>query len=717
MKPKKKRRRYIFDIPVVIGAVLVMLVITTVYAAQLNRTVTSNINGTISELADHDLRSMQAHIEEMWENLTNLEDRFVDADCQNVEEVESLMNVESSYSNFSHLYLVAQDGMVYTDKLLSYDPNKSGENGRINLLPYFTGAQDRVVARFNDVVTSVGITKECILYGIALKDVTIAGIPMAGLVGICDIRTMQDKMIIESFSNGETFRGYSAVIDSNGDYIVSEEETVSLGQISNFYDRLERAQKAELTEAEIRQKMDARETFRFSMTTENGVEKLVYCTPFTESDITWYFMLSVEESVFSQQNHTFLAMSMVLLVSILVVLFILLLYVILSQKKVMAANAEAKAKSQFLANMSHEIRTPLNGIIGLTYLMEKDVNQPERQEILRSRLQKMESTAEYLLSLINNILDISKLQSGKVELNPASISPELIVDAIWSMQKSNTEHRGIALVLEKDISVPWILGDDVLIKRVLMNIVGNAAKFTPEGGQITLSVSQTLADEGNVTTCFVCKDTGCGMSEAFLGHIWDVFSQEQNSASAAGTGLGMPISKMLVEAMGGIITVESKLGQGSTFTVSLCTPIAQPPMLLQNPPQSSEKSMNALHILVAEDNALNAEILMDILETEGMTAVCAENGQVAVETFRQSPEGAFDVILMDMQMPVMDGCTAAAAIRHMPRRDAKTIPIFACTANSFKEDRNRALESGMNDFLSKPIDVKELLRKIGREKR
>jgi signal transduction histidine kinase/CheY-like chemotaxis protein len=440
--------------------------------------------------------------------------------------------------------------------------------------------------------------------------------------------------------------------------------------------------------------------------------------PFEEEGAEWYFVSTVYTSVFSEQNRLFIMMAIAVFAAIAVVVNIAIAVVWHSQSKINRANADAKARSAFLANMSHEIRTPLNGIIGLIYLMEKDLDEHPDESVLRQRLSKTRETAEYLLSLINNILDITKLQAGKVEIKNEPVSPESITDAIWSMQKSSIDSRGIDFVVNKDITVPWIIGDDLMIKQVLMNILSNAMKFTPVGGTVTFSVTQKPEDDGRVATTFTCSDTGCGMSREFMEHIWDSFSQERdsNSESIKGTGLGMAISKVLVDAMGGEISVESKLGEGSTFRVVLHSQIAEeePDFVAElesrvqiTPPNEKMK------ILIAEDNELNSEILSDILESEGFDIVCAEDGKAAVERFAESAVGEIDVILMDMQMPVMDGCAATREIRAMGRADAKTVKIFACTANNFNEDRELAEESGMNDFLSKPIDVTMLLKKLG----
>ena len=371
-----------------------------------------------------------------------------------------------------------------------------------------------------------------------------------------------------------------------------------------------------------------------------------------------------------------------------------------------------------MANMSHEIRTPLNGVIGLIQLMERDFDRGDAKEVMRERLTKAKTTANYLLSLVNDILDMSKLQSGKVELLCEAISPEAVTDAVCSMQRSNIEGRGITFIIEKEIFVPWIMGDETRVKQILMNLVGNAAKFTPAGGTITLSVSQEKEGEQVITT-FVCRDTGCGVSKEFQQHIWESFTQERNeiSGSVKGTGLGLAISKLLVDAMGGEITVDSKPGEGSTFTVRIpAKEAAAPQHQMHESAEAHENSGRRLRVLIAEDNELNAEILKEILESEGVEVLLAGNGMEAVERFRETETGGLDAVLMDMQMPVLDGCEAAAKIRSLDRSDAKTVPIFACTANTFQEDRERAAESGMSDFLTKPIDTEILFQKLSVQK-
>ncbi len=404
--------------------------------------------------------------------------------------------------------------------------------------------------------------------------------------------------------------------------------------------------------------------------------------------------------------------------------FLIASAVMISYQKTRAATEKAKAQSEFLSNMSHEIRTPLNGLIGLNHMMMLNIDKEEQREQIKDWLHKSYGTANYMLSLVNDVLDVSKMQSGKVDLFMEPVMLETMIDAIWSMQHDNIVSRGIEFIIEKDLFVPCIMTDGTRMKQILMNIIGNAAKFTPSGGRITLSVRQKKLDNTHVEMIYKCEDTGIGMSEEFIKKIFEIFSQEQNSVSRGtkGTGLGMPLSRLIVEAMGGVISVESELNEGSIFTVMIPCAVAEDISEQRNQcmrEKAGEEQKLArfcdgkpIRILLAEDNELNSEILQEILKEKGFQVVHVENGQEAVKKFEKSEPGEFDIILMDMQMPVMDGCTASKEIRKLDRPDAKTISIFACTANIFKEDRERALESGMNDFLSKPIDVEALLEKL-----
>jgi signal transduction histidine kinase/ActR/RegA family two-component response regulator len=704
------------QIPTVIGAVLIILGISVLYITLLTKMIESSTITTIQELAQHDQNSIENYITATWENLDYIQGRIASEDCQSLDQLAEELSTERRNSFFTRLCMVDADGKLYTDTAQIYDPATDQIATRLDLLSRFDDGADRIVFRFSQSATSIDVADMSLYYGIRLEDFSVDGVSMVALVGVRTLEDIQDKMVIDSFiKNGEAL-GYSAVIDMDGSYIVNVDRAIQRDQIESFFDRLNRANRSDLSQEELRSKMDAGEAFTFYYNNASGEERLIYMMPLTNLDIDWYFLLSVRQDALTDMSNRIILISMLMMGFIMLVIILLVLMLMQSRKNAALATAEAAARSEFLSNMSHEIRTPLNALLGLIHLAEKDLSEGNGQEQLHDRLAKTHATANYLLALVNDILDMSKLQAGKVDLNLTPVSPELIVDAVWSMQRSNIEDRGVEFVLQKDLVAPWVMGDETRLKQVLMNIVGNAAKFTPEGGRITLSVSQQKIDATHVTTTFVCADTGCGMSPEFLPQIWDSFTQERskNSSSVKGTGLGLAISKRLMDAMGGDITVESVLDQGSTFTVTLPSQICAAPVTHPEVLPVSEQTPQRQHskVLVVEDNELNAEILVDILTGEGFETAHAENGQQAVDLFRDSQIGEFDIILMDMQMPVMDGCTASSQIRKLDRPDAKTVTIFACTANTMKEDRARAAESGMDDFLSKPIDVDLLLQKL-----
>ncbi len=375
-----------------------------------------------------------------------------------------------------------------------------------------------------------------------------------------------------------------------------------------------------------------------------------------------------------------------------------------------AARAESKAKSDFLSAMSHEIRTPLHGLIGLNYLMEQNLTDSDK---LHQYLQQSSSTAKYLQSLLNDILDMSKLAMEKMELFEQPFSLREALDMIQAIEGDRLRQKGVSFAMDAQLSQPAIVGDPVRLEQILLNIIDNAYKFTPQGGSVTLRARQTEGGNGRVTTSIEITDTGCGMSEEFQQRIFNSFTQERNSVSKGteGTGLGMAISYQLAKLMGGDLRVRSKLGEGTCFTLEFPARIAEE-LPGRTGEEASEGGACTGRILVAEDNELNGQILMELLQEEGFETMLAVNGQEAVDMFSASEPGSIGCILMDLLMPVKSGCEAAREIRRMNRPDAKQVRIYACTANSTRDDRERALSSGMDDFITKPVDIEKLLRML-----
>ena len=383
---------------------------------------------------------------------------------------------------------------------------------------------------------------------------------------------------------------------------------------------------------------------------------------------------------------------------------------LIAAKKAEAAN---EAKTEFLQRMSHDIRTPINGIRGLVNMADHYADDMERQTEYRT---KVKEASNLLLELVNDVLDMSKLESGEIVLEEIPFNLSSISREVFVVIEQMAAEQNIRVAWEKkEITHRDFIGSPGYVKRVMMNILSNAVKYNKENGQIYVSCVEIPSEQPEMTTMeFVCRDTGIGMAEEFQKHIFEPFAQEHTGSRAkfAGTGLGMAISKKLVEEMGGTITFESKKGVGTTFVIRVPFKIDLDADKREESKDVSEKSIKGMHVLLAEDNELNMEIAEFLLQNEGAEVTKAWNGQEIVELFRKSESGEFDVILMDIMMPIINGYEAAKRIRSLDREDAKKIPIIAMTANAFTEDRIRAKEAGMDEHVAKPIDVELLIKVI-----
>ena len=379
-------------------------------------------------------------------------------------------------------------------------------------------------------------------------------------------------------------------------------------------------------------------------------------------------------------------------------------------KKAEAAN---EAKTEFLQRMSHDIRTPINGICGMINVADHYADNMEKQTECRAKIKK---TSHLLLELINEVLDMSKLESDEVVLEDIPFNLNSIFEEILGVIEHMAAEQNIRIIWEEKEVTHWnLIGSPVHVKRILMNILSNAVKYNKENGYVYISCREIPSKQTAMPTLeFVCRDTGIGMTEAFQKRIFEPFAQEHAGSRTkfAGTGLGMPITKKLVEKMGGTISFESKEGTGTTFVIRIPFQIDADIKDRTETEEKTETSIQGLHVLLTEDNELNMEIAEFVLQNEGAVVTKAWNGQKAVDIFRKSRPGEFDAILMDIMMPVMNGYEAAKMIRSLDREDAKVIPIIAMTANAFTEDKMRAKEAGMDEHIAKPVDGKLLVKVI-----
>jgi signal transduction histidine kinase/ActR/RegA family two-component response regulator len=453
-----------------------------------------------------------------------------------------------------------------------------------------------------------------------------------------------------------------------------------------------------------------------------GEDYFVSTVPLSDSD--WTVLLFVPKNVIGASTSSFMACVVLYFAGIagaLITIFGFLIYAVSTNKNdrklleqqretnvlleqaAKEANSANAAKSEFLSHMSHDIRTPINGIVGMTNIAIKNQNDAEK---VADCLHKISGSADHLLTLINDVLDMSRIESGKIVIAHEPMDVRTLIDNCSSIIDGQILSRQITFKKEfGEFEYPHVLGDELHLRQVLINILGNSVKFTPDGGTISFRVNELSDSYDKVRYRFEIEDNGIGMSDEFQTRIFEAFSQEDNGSRTnyIGTGLGMAISKQFVDLMGGNISIKSKLNEGSCFDVEIVFDI--------NPDKKEEKAIVAndnisgMRVLLVEDNMLNMEIAQEILEDEGVTVTTAENGQIALDIFTKSEQGTFDVILMDIMMPVLNGFEATKAIRASSHPEAGTIPIIAMTANAYAEDVQSALEAGMNAHIAKPINI------------
>jgi signal transduction histidine kinase len=383
------------------------------------------------------------------------------------------------------------------------------------------------------------------------------------------------------------------------------------------------------------------------------------------------------------------------------------------QEKILKAEQEAlkakisnDAKSVFLSRMSHDIRTPLNAVLGFTELAMKEQNIPH--EVI-DYLTKIDTSGKYLLGLINDILDISKIESGKVELHEKNVNTKVFLDNIVEVFKSQAEEKGISFITDfSEAPVEWLIMDDLRTRQIYSNLLNNAIKFSQSGSEIHWTIKNIFIDDKNIHTVCSISNQGCGMTKEFMKKMFKPFEQDNQTYSTTGTGLGLSIVKNLIDLMGGTIHVKSEVGKGSSFTFELDRKLGTP----QEEPKEKEKysyaSLTGNKILLSEDNHINAIITEKLLSNVSCEVDIAENGKICVDKFTSSKPNEYAAILMDIRMPIMDGLEATKAIRKLERPDAKTIPIIAMSANAYDEDIHKSLEAGMNDHIAKPVDPEKL---------
>ena len=518
-----------------------------------------------------------------------------------------------------------------------------------------------------------------------------------------------DPVYVKDEAGEDTFWGFSILV-LNWDHFMEEVETYKLEDASYQYliwkNGTELGEKLTIAQSE---KFSFKDTLEVACDVPND---------------TWYFEIEPKAGWVPQSQIAFGILIAALVSGVLTVgywqyemqRYKEALYAEKIERAAKRAEEASEAKTRFLFNMSHDIRTPMNAIIGFSDLLEKHLDDKEK---VHDYIKKIQLSGSFLLSLINYVLEMARIESGKATLRTEVGDAQELLGALNAVFEPAVEKKRLKYNCTLDVEHRFIICDVTKVREIVLNIISNSVKYTPEGGSVTVQIKEIPWEkEGWTAYRILVEDTGIGMGAEYLPHIFEEFTRERTSTESkvVGAGLGLPIVKALIDLMGGTIQVESERGKGSKFEVILPFEIASEEEVKDSYVKKEEKLYNRSkekRILLAEDNELNAEIAITILEENGFKVERAEDGCKCVELFSEKPAGYYSTILMDIQMPNMDGYTASRKIRGMEREDAKAIPIIALTANAFDEDRNKAFAAGMNGHIAKPIDVGRMVRTIG----
>ena len=518
-----------------------------------------------------------------------------------------------------------------------------------------------------------------------------------------------DPVYVKDEAGEDTFWGFSILV-LNWDHFMEEVETYKLEDASYQYliwkNGTEPGEKLTIAQSE---KFSFKDTLEVACDVPND---------------TWYFEIEPKAGWVPQSQIAFGILIAALVSGVLTVgywqyemqRYKEALYAEKIERAAKRAEEASEAKTRFLFNMSHDIRTPMNAIIGFSDLLEKHLDDKEK---VHDHIKKIQLSGSFLLSLINYVLEMARIESGKATLRTEVGDAQELLGALNAVFEPAVEKKRLKYNCTLDVEHRFIICDVTKVREIVLNIISNSVKYTPEGGSVTVQIKEIPWEkEGWTAYRILVEDTGIGMGAEYLPHIFEEFTRERTSTESkvVGAGLGLPIVKALIDLMGGTIQVESERGKGSKFEVILPFEIASEEEVKDSYVKKEEKPYNRSkekRILLAEDNELNAEIAITILEENGFKVERAEDGCKCMELFSEKPAGYYSTILMDIQMPNMDGYTASRKIRGMEREDAKAIPIIALTANAFDEDRNKAFAAGMNGHIAKPIDVGRMVRTIG----
>lgn len=701
-----------FTVIILVAAIAAGVVVSyRIIVARIVRLSTQNM----IELVEHDARSTESSIEAKWETLEGIGNNLFALDCKDTKELLLRLAGHKSFLDCIMLTLVSPTNLtassnfvVKKDKPIATLCREGG---------------DRFVKRIKSPRARTQGRGAELVYGVRIKGLIVENVTYTYIIARIDIDIIQNSMKTDCYKGA----GHNHIIDKDGYYIVKNDRSHTPQEIDNFYQIVKSGFLVGIEQKDILKSIAIHKTFSFIWKNVALESFVISCVPMRWTD--WYFITKVPMDVFVDQGKELLSVVVIFItVALMVIAFAIALmlgktyqmikaqneYHLVLSSALNKADAASRAKTAFLNNMSHDIRTPMNAIIGYTALAGKHLDNPLS---VGGYLDKIAQSGDYLLSLINDVLDMSRIEAGKVQLDCKHESLSNILSNIQDIVQTDIHARDIKFLVDKSgIINDNIICDKLHLNQVLLNLLSNAMKFTKAGGTINLSIKEETANSlDHAIYEFSVQDTGIGMSEEFQKVIFEPFTREATATISGiqGTGLGMAITKNLIDLMGGSIRVTSKKGEGTTFFVRL-----EFPLYVDNKDYNGAAAkvsetkvdfdFHGLCLLLVEDNEFNREIAFELLSEAGFIINTACNGREAVEIIREAPSNQYAAILMDVQMPVMDGLEATREIRRMGWHR----PIIALTANAFEEDKKAVLDAGMNAHIEKPININALFQTL-----